>query len=190
MQGRWLANTTGRRHPDTEMTDGYIELKFSCPRRSVRYIRSVLIQGNTLGLLAATMLKGAGRIFAFAPLESGAGSLPPLTEGALHQSFKSSTAAALRSGIDWSAALASEIEQHLARGSENIVIFADSLASPGDKWLEGTVASRLRVASSGRELYYILLAEDIGSDRIVDTLSCVPEPVICLFSESKVRRLV
>ena len=152
-----LAHTAGRRHPDTEMTSDYIELANT--DEALRYIRTVLEQGKTLGLLASTALKVVGGVYAFAPLRPKELTLPPLTQGGVPES------------ADSYAALASEIEQHLSGRTSKIVIFEDALASAGDPWLQGPAASGLRVATYGSEIYYLLLAEDVGTKRIAETVA-------------------
>src|SRR5437879_2160947 len=114
------------------MTNDYIQL--ANIDEALRYVSSVFKQGNTLGLLAAETLKVIGDVYAFMPLPSRDIALPALTQGGLCAS------------CDSYGALASEIERYLSAGASKIVIFEDASARAGDKWLEGPVASALRVA--------------------------------------------
>jgi hypothetical protein len=154
------------------MTDDYTELVNL--DEALRYIQTVLEQGKTLGLLASAALKVVGGVYAFAPLRPKEMALPPLTQGGVPES------------ADSYAALVSEIEQYLSEGASKIVIFEDFLASAGDPWLEGSAASGLRVATCGSEIYYLLLAEDVGTKRIAETVaigSCESYHTVGLFSE-------
>ena len=147
-----------RRDKVLRYRDGdYIEL--ANIDETLRYIQTVLEQGNTLGLLASTALKVVGGVYAFAPLRPKELPLPPLTQGGVPES------------ADSYAALVSEIEQYLSGSTSNIVIFEDALASAGDRWLEGPAASGLRVATYGSEIYYLLLADDVATKRIAETVA-------------------
>jgi hypothetical protein len=75
----------------------------------------------------------------------------------------------------------------LSEGTSKIVIFEDAVASAGDPWLEGPAASGLRVATCGSEVYYLLLAEDVGTKRIAETVAmgcCECHHSVGLFSEA------
>ena len=139
------------------MTDDYTEL--ANLDESLRYIQTVLELGKTLGLLASAALKVVGGVYAFAPLRPKELALPPLTQGGVPGAAGSF------------AALAAEIERYLSEGASKIVIFEDALAEAKDPWLEGPAASMLRVATCGSDIYYLLLAEDVGTGRIAETVA-------------------
>lgn len=169
----WAAVNCMGEAPDTEMTSDYIELVNV--DEALQYIGSILKQGNTLGVLASEALKVVGGVYAFAPGQLRDVPLPSLTGGGF------------RGRVDSYAALASEAEQHLSEGTSKIVIFEDAVASAGDPWLEGPAASGLRVATCGSEVYYLLLAEDVGTKRIAETVAmgcCECHHSVGLFSEA------
>jgi len=149
-----MADTARWWHTKTEMTDEYIQLKDI--HDGLMYIRSVLTQGCTLGLLASEILRVDGGIYAFAPRLPGDVTLPTLTQGGIGASSDSRRALAL------------EVDQYLSAGDRRVVIFEDVLARPGDKWLE---TSPLRIAPYADEVYYLLIAEDIGTERIARTVA-------------------
>jgi hypothetical protein len=122
--------------------------------------------------LAADTVKVVNGVYAFSPFNSEKKILLAVTERGLNESLESSIQRGLPEGAQKSEVLASEIERHLSSGPSQIVIFADALATVDDPWLaESDVAPALRVALYGNEIYYLLLAEDVGSERIAKTVN-------------------
>lgn len=148
-----MANTAGRRRPNCEMTTKYIRLDDA--QAALEYAESVLSEGGAIGSLISKNLSGL-EILAFVPEGTGAASVPPFRQGVL------CGAGASRTG------LISLVEQHLSTGPQAAVIFEDVLARPDDDWLQ---ASALRIATYAGEVYYILLAEDAGTERVAQTVT-------------------
>jgi hypothetical protein len=136
------------------MTEDYLKLPGS--QDALRYIRSALSDGATLGLLASRTLSTGPEIYAFVPKRAGAAGLPAFAEGGLCEATDS------RDG------LISLVEHHLAAVPHATVIFEDVLARPDDAWLQ---TSSLRVATHENEVYYLVLAEDAGTEVVARTVA-------------------
>jgi hypothetical protein len=151
------------------MTNDYIEL--INVDHALTYIQTALRQAGAMGALSAENLKVVDGVQAFSPFKSVSQVSLAATEASLHQSLKSSIQHGLPQGTNKSGALVSEIEGHLSLGASQIVIFLDTLGSVDDAWVaEPDEASPPRVAQYGNEIFYLLLAKDIGSNRIATTI--------------------
>jgi hypothetical protein len=149
-----VPHTSRRGHPNTKMTGKYVELNDS--REALAYVYSVLEDGNVIASAVSKTLSAGASIHAFVPFGVSSASLPAFTHGGVCTTNESRDA------------LVGQIEQHLSRGSEKVVLFEDILARPDDAWL---CTSKLRVVCYESEVYYSLLAEDIGTEMIARTVA-------------------